>query len=70
MCLLQSKIISGKHFESIDVDEALKKNRKPIVNINERTDFAAQLEEIESRVGGEEIEQAEIDEDDIKGIFS
>lgn len=51
--------------KSIDVDKAL--NQKKItVDLDERTDFAAQLEEIESRVDDTQMDQAEINEDDIR----
>jgi len=51
--------------KSIDVDKALNE-KKTIVNLDERTDFAAQLEEIESRVDDTQMDEAEINEDDIR----
>ena len=53
------------YFQSIDVDKALNE-KKIIVDLNERTDFAAQLEEIESRVDDTQMDEAEINEDDIR----
>ena len=52
-------------FQSIDVDKALNE-KKIIVDLDERTDFAAQLEEIESRVDDTQMDEAEINEDDIR----
>jgi len=51
--------------KSIDVDKALNE-KKIIVDLDERTDFAAQLEEIESRVDDTQMDEAEINEDDIR----
>lgn len=51
--------------KSIDVDKALNQ-KKIIVDLDERTDFAAQLEEIESRVDDTQMDEAEINEDDIR----
>jgi len=51
--------------KSIDVDKALNE-KKVIVDLDERTDFAAQLEEIESRVDDTQMDEAEINEDDIR----
>ena len=47
------------------MDKALNE-KKIIVDLDERTDFAAQLEEIESRVDDTQMDEAEINEDDIR----
>jgi len=53
--------------KSIDVDKALNdKKISSIVNLEERTDFAAHLEEIESRVDENQLEEVEVNEDDIR----
>ena len=57
--------IQNVYFQSIDVDKALNE-KKIIVDLDERTDFAAQLEEIESRVDDTQMDEAEINEDDIR----
>ena len=54
-------------FQSIDIDKAIRDNKsKPIVNLDERTDFAAQLEEIESRVDDVRAGEVADEENDIR----
>jgi len=53
--------------KSIDIDKAIRDNKsKPIVNLDERTDFAAQLEEIESRVDDVRAGEVADEENDIR----
>merc|ERR1711953_525797 len=53
--------------KSIDIDKAIRDNKsKPIVNLDERTDFAAQLEEIESRVDYVRAGEVADEENDIR----
>lgn len=53
--------------KSIDVEKALRDEKSKVsVGIDERTDFAAQLEEIESRVDGTQIDEIQNGEDDIR----
>merc|ERR1712131_415682 len=47
-------------------DKIWMKEKNVIVDLDERTDFAAQLEEIESRVDDTQMDEAEINEDDIR----
>jgi hypothetical protein len=53
--------------KSIDVEEAIRKGKgASFVNLEERTDFAAQLDEIESRVDDARAEEVEDEENDIR----